>query len=98
GRILGLPVHLRVMVVDDNSPDGTGQFVAEFARRDPRVSLLSRPRKMGLGSAYRAGFKEAIRQSDVDVVFEMDADFSHFPDALLDFLKSIENADVVVGS
>ncbi|HVP38886.1 MAG TPA: polyprenol monophosphomannose synthase [Candidatus Saccharimonadales bacterium] len=96
-RILALPLSLRVMVVDDNSPDGTGPLVADYSRRDPRVTLLSRPAKMGLGSAYRAGFKQAIQQ-DVDLVFEMDADFSHFPDALLEFVKAIEGADVVVGS
>ena len=96
-RLLGLPIQLRIMIVDDNSPDGTGEAVRQYAQRDPRVSLLAREKKMGLGSAYRAGFKEAIKQ-DVDVVFEMDADVSHFPDALLDFLKAIETADVVVGS
>lgn len=96
-RLLGLPINLRVMVVDDNSPDGTGQYVEDRGKQDPRVSALRRAGKMGLGSAYRAGFKLAVQQ-DVDVVFEMDADFSHFPDALLEFLKAIEDADVVVGS
>ena len=96
-RLLGLPIRLKVLVVDDNSPDGTGRFVSEYGAKDPRVKLLARPGKMGLGSAYRAGFKQAVQQ-DVDVVFEMDADFSHFPDALLEFLKAVENADVVVGS
>ena len=96
-RLLGRPIQLRVMVVDDNSPDGTGQLVAEYARKDSRVTLLSRPGKSGLGSAYRAGFKQAVQQ-DVDVIFEMDADFSHFPDALLEFLEAIREADVVVGS
>ncbi|MBI5837409.1 MAG: polyprenol monophosphomannose synthase [Candidatus Eisenbacteria bacterium] len=96
-RLLQLPLNLRVMVVDDNSPDGTGPLVQEYASRDPRVSLLSRPGKMGLGSAYRAGFKAAVQQ-DVDLVFEMDADFSHFPDALLEFVEAVEDADVVVGS
>ena len=96
-RLLGLPLKLRILVVDDNSPDGTGDYVEEYSRRDSRVSVLRRPGKMGLGSAYRAGFKEAVKQ-DVDVVFEMDADFSHFPDALHDFLAKIEECDVVVGS
>ena len=96
-RLLGLPIHLRVMVVDDNSPDGTGQYVEDRGKQDPRVSVLRRAGKMGLGSAYRAGFKLAVQQ-DVDVVFEMDADFSHFPDALLEFLEAIKEADVVVGS
>ncbi len=96
-RLLGLPIQLRIMVVDDNSPDGTGQYVEDFGKTDPRVTVMRRAGKMGLGSAYRAGFKEAIKQ-DVDVIFEMDADFSHFPDALHDFLKAIPDADVVVGS
>jgi dolichol-phosphate mannosyltransferase len=95
--LLALPLDLRVLVVDDNSPDGTGPLVTEFGQRDPRVSLLGRARKMGLGSAYRAGFKAAIHM-DVDVVFEMDADFSHSPEALLEFVTAIEDADVVVGS
>lgn len=96
-RLLSLPIQLRILVVDDNSPDGTGTYVEEYSKKDPRVGVLKRPGKMGLGSAYRAGFKHAIQQ-DVDVVFEMDADFSHFPDALHDFLKAITDADVVVGS
>lgn len=96
-RLLGLPLQLRIMVVDDNSPDGTGQYVEDFGKQDPRVSVMRRAGKMGLGSAYRAGFKEAVKQ-DVDVIFEMDADFSHFPDALHDFIRAIPDADVVVGS
>jgi dolichol-phosphate mannosyltransferase len=97
GRVLGLPVDLRVLIVDDNSPDGTGRLVAELAKVEPRIQLLSRPGKLGLGSAYREGFKLAVKQ-DVDLVFEMDADLSHNPAALLEFYTAVVEADVVVGS
>ncbi len=97
-RILGLDIDVGVLVVDDNSPDGTGDAVEALAGDDDRINILRRPRKMGLGSAYIAGFKWAIERSSADCVFEMDADFSHDPDALPAFLEAIETNDLVLGS
>jgi len=89
--------RLEVLVVDDGSPDGTGQLVAELSAEDPRVHLLERAQKMGLGTAYIAGFRWALER-DYRYVLEMDADFSHDPAHLPQFLSAIEDADVVVGS
>jgi dolichol-phosphate mannosyltransferase len=86
-----------LLVIDDNSPDGTGQLVDELARQDPRIHALHRPGKLGLGTAYVRGFRYAIEQG-YDLVFEMDADFSHDPRYLPDFLREAENADLVIGS
>jgi len=91
----GLP--LEVLIIDDHSPDGTGAVADELAAADPRVRIMHRPGKMGLGSAYVAGFRYALER-DYDAVFEMDADFSHNPDSLREFLRELENADLVVGS
>lgn len=89
--------RLEVLVVDDGSPDGTGALVAERSRVDSRVHLLERPRKLGLGTAYVAGFKWALAR-EYEYVFEMDADFSHDPSHLPQFLASIVDADLVLGS
>ncbi len=86
-----------ILIVDDNSPDGTGDLADEIHNENPRVHVLHRPGKLGLGTAYIAGFKYAI-EHNYDAAFEMDADFSHDPRYLPDFLKAIENADVVIGS
>jgi dolichol-phosphate mannosyltransferase len=88
---------LEVLVVDDGSPDGTGALVREREVGDSRVHLLSRERKLGLGTAYVAGFKWALAR-DYEFVFEMDADFSHDPSHLPQFLASIAEADLVLGS
>lgn len=88
---------LDVLVVDDNSPDGTGAIVEQLAKKDPQVRLLSRPGKEGLGRAYVAGFKACLT-AGYDVICQMDCDFSHQPKYLLDFLKLIETYDVVIGS
>lgn len=95
--LLALPYALDVLVVDDNSPDGTGALVEEKMRREPRVHLLQRPRKMGLGSAYRDGFRYALDHG-AEYIFEMDADFSHDPQAIGDFLAAARDADLVLGS
>lgn len=86
-----------ILIIDDNSPDGTGQLADELHEQDPRVHVLHRAGKLGLGTAYIAGFKYAIEQH-YDAAFEMDADFSHDPRYLPDFLAAIENADLVIGS
>ena len=87
-----------VLVVDDASPDGTGALADALAADDPRVSVLHRPRKLGLGTAYVAGFRYALERG-YDLVFEMDADLSHDPAHLPAFLAAFEaGADVVVGS
>ena len=96
-RLLALPYGLEVLVVDDNSPDGTGDLVAGRAGADGRVHLLRRPGKLGLGSAYVAGFRYALARG-AQFVFEMDADFSHDPASIGDFLAAAENADLVLGS
>ncbi|MFV9503328.1 MAG: polyprenol monophosphomannose synthase [Oscillochloridaceae bacterium umkhey_bin13] len=96
-HILANP-RFRVLVVDDNSPDGTGTLVAEFAAHEPRVGLLSRAGKLGLGSAYLAGFRRALDEG-AEFIFEMDADFSHDPRYLPDLLAAAEaGADLVLGS
>ena len=89
--------RLEVLVVDDNSPDGTGQIADQLAEPEPRVHVLHREGKQGLGTAYRAGFRWAIER-EYDYVFEMDADFSHDPKHLPQFLKAVEDADLVLGS
>ena len=89
---------LHVLVVDDNSPDGTGDMVDRMAATEPRIHCLHREGKSGLGSAYIAGFRWALANTDAQYVFEMDADFSHDPAAIPEFLETIQDADLVVGS
>ncbi len=97
-KILGLGVELDILVVDDNSPDGTHKIVKEISEKNKRVNLLLREKKEGLGVAYREGFKWAIER-DYDLVIHLDADFSHNPDEIPNFIKKInEGYDVVVGS
>jgi dolichol-phosphate mannosyltransferase len=89
--------RIEVLIVDDGSPDGTGQIVAELQALDSRVHLLERARKMGLGTAYIAGFRWALER-DYQYILEMDADFSHDPSHLKQFLEAIEDNDLVLGS
>jgi len=89
--------RIEVLIVDDGSPDGTGQIVADLEAADRRVHLLEREKKMGLGTAYIAGFRWALER-DYQYIMEMDADFSHDPSHLPQFLNAIEDADLVLGS
>jgi dolichol-phosphate mannosyltransferase len=89
--------RLEVLVIDDSSPDGTGELADALADASARVHVVHRPGKQGLGTAYRAGFRWAI-EHDYDYVFEMDADFSHDPRHLPTFLREIQDADLVIGS
>ena len=96
-RILDMP-RFRVLVVDDNSPDGTAEVVAGLARREPRVGLLSRSDKLGLGTAYLAGFRRALDEG-AEYICEMDADFSHDPRYLPELLNAAETRyDLTLGS
>lgn len=96
-QVLAQDERLEVLVVDDGSPDGTGPMVDTIAEREPRVHVLHRERKLGLGTAYLAGFRWALER-EYAYVFEMDADFSHDPAHLPEFLDAIETADLVLGS
>jgi len=86
-----------VLVIDDGSPDGTGQFVAEMGALNPRVSVLQRGAKLGLGTAYIAGFRHALRDG-YDCAVGMDADFSHDPACLPQMIAAVEQNDLVIGS
>jgi len=96
-QVLAQDSRLEVLVVDDASPDGTGQLADGLAQREPRVHVLHREGKLGLGTAYIVGFRWALEHG-YDYVFEMDADFSHDPAHLKDFLKAAASADLVLGS
>jgi dolichol-phosphate mannosyltransferase len=86
-----------VLIVDDNSPDGTAAFIEDESKKNNRIHLIKRSSKQGLGTAYIAGFKYAL-EKDYQLIFEMDADFSHDPNEIPKFLEEIKNADVVLGS
>lgn len=96
-KVLAVGPNIEVLVVDDASPDGTGDHVEEMGRSIPRVHCIRRPAKMGLGSAYRDGFRYALEHG-VDLIFEMDADFSHDPAEIPKFLEAAQSADLVLGS
>jgi dolichol-phosphate mannosyltransferase len=95
--VLAQDPSLEVLVVDDASPDGTGEVVDTIAANNPRVHAIHRAGKLGLGTAYIAGFRWALERK-YDLVFEMDADFSHNPERLPEFLAMVKEADVVLGS
>jgi dolichol-phosphate mannosyltransferase len=95
--ILGQDPRIEVLVVDDSSPDGTGELADQLAAGNPRVHVLHRGQKEGLGKAYIAGFRFALDHG-YDLIFEMDADFSHDPRFLPTFLDAIQDADLVIGS
>lgn len=92
-----LPDSARILIVDDNSPDGTGEIADRLASEDERVAVLHRPHKEGLGPAYIAGFKRALGEG-AGLVLEMDSDFSHDPAYLPRLLEAAERADLVIGS
>jgi dolichol-phosphate mannosyltransferase len=96
-QVLEQDPSLEVLVVDDNSPDGTGKIADDLAESSPRVHALHRPLKQGLGPAYRDGFRRAL-DLGADAVIQMDADFSHPPDALKRLLSELVDHDVVMGS
>jgi dolichol-phosphate mannosyltransferase len=96
-RLLKLAAPVDLLVVDDNSPDGTGQIADEIAAKHPSIHVLHRQEKNGLGRAYLAGFGWALER-DYEFILEMDGDFSHNPDDIPRFLEAAENADLVLGS
>ena len=95
--VLAQDASLDILVVDDGSPDGTGEIADRIAEQNPRVHAVHRPKKMGLGTAYLTGFRWALAR-DYAYVFEMDADFSHDPAHLPQFLNAIQDCDLVLGS
>lgn len=97
GEILSLHLSLNIIVVDDNSPDGTGVIAENLSQRDSRINVIHRARKAGLGTAYVEGFKQAL-DKHADLIFEMDADFSHDPNDIQSFIEAIKSADLVIGS
>jgi dolichol-phosphate mannosyltransferase len=98
-RLLALPVSLGIIVVDDNSPDGTGEKADQWSQREPdRVHVVHRPGKLGLGTAYISGFRYAIDKLDARRIMTMDADFSHNPRYIPAMIKMSEEKDVVIGS
>ena len=96
-QVLARDARIEVLVIDDASPDGTGRIADRLAAESPRVHVLHRDGKQGLGTAYLAGFKWALERG-FDYIFEMDADFSHDPKHLTEFLSAVEGADLVLGS
>jgi len=96
-RVLAQDERIDVLVVDDGSPDGTGDIADEMAAANPRIFVLHRPEKSGLGRAYLDGFRYGLEQG-YGILFEMDADFSHPPEALPTLIAKLDDADVVLGS
>jgi dolichol-phosphate mannosyltransferase len=96
-QVLAQDRRLDILVVDDGSPDGTGALADSLAAKEPRMQVLHREGKLGLGTAYIMGFRWALERG-YDYVFEMDADFSHDPAHLKEFLKAVVEADLVIGS
>ena len=96
-KLLSLPVGVDLLVVDGNSSDGTGKIADELAAKHPQVHVLHEAKKNGLGRAYISGFKWALERN-YEFIFEMDCDFSHDPDEIPNFLKAVEQADLVIGS
>ena len=96
-RVMALPIAVDLLIVDGNSPDGTGKLADQLASREPRLKVLHEKGKNGLGRAYCAGFKWALER-DYEFIMEMDGDFSHNPDDIPMFLEAAREADLVLGS
>ncbi len=96
--VLALPGGWRLLIADDNSPDGTGRLADELAAKEPRVSVLHRPGKEGLGPAYLAAFREALGRPDTQFIGQIDADFSHDPADLPRLLEALSEAELAIGS
>jgi dolichol-phosphate mannosyltransferase len=96
-ELLALPIEVHVLVVDDNSPDSTGLIVEEMSAKNPRVSAVHRSGKLGLGTAYIAGFKQALAAGS-DRILTMDADYSHHPRYIPAMIERSQTADLVIGS
>jgi dolichol-phosphate mannosyltransferase len=96
-EVLSKSTEINVLIVDDNSPDGTAAFVENEIKNNERIHLIKRSSKQGLGTAYIAGFKYAL-QNNFELIFEMDADFSHDPKEIPRFLDEIKDSDLVIGS
>jgi dolichol-phosphate mannosyltransferase len=96
-RLLDLGPEVEILIVDDNSPDGTAEQVEAICQANPRVHLIRRPGKMGLGSAYITGFKSVLDKG-AELIVQMDADLSHDPQYVVSFFEAIENHDLVIGS
>jgi len=96
--LLGLELDLGVLIVDDNSPDGTGRIADALAKQDPRVHVLHRPGKQGLGTAYREGLGYALANFDAPLLAQMDADFSHPPEAMPAMVEMARRGSVAIGS
>ncbi len=95
--LLELYPNANILIVDDNSPDGTGEYVLQKGMQDKRIKVLQREGKMGLGTAYVAGFKYMLKNG-YDNAIQMDADYSHDPKDIARFMKRLNEADVVIGS
>ncbi len=97
--LFALPLQLNILVVDDNSPDGTGRLADELAAAHPgRIEVMHRSGKLGLSSAYLQAFHQLIERADVDAIAQMDCDFSHDPAVLVTMAERIETCDLVIGS
>lgn len=95
--ILNIRPEFHILVIDDNSPDGTGEYVEELSKRDDRIKVIRREGKLGLGTAYVRGFCYML-DNGYDFAFQMDADYSHDPKELNNFVKYAEEYDLVIGS
>lgn len=96
-QIFNLNLNISILVIDDNSPDGTGEILDKFQITNSKLQIIHREKKLGLGTAYIQGFKWAL-QRDFDYIFTMDADFSHNPEYIPEFVKKLSEFDLVIGS
>jgi len=97
-ELLRLPIDLGILVVDDNSPDGTGEIAESLSREDSRISVLHKDNKEGLGAAYKSGFTWVLKNTDAQLIVQMDTDFSHDPKAVPSLVEAARNGAVAIGS